>query len=167
MLCFELDENHALVRGIDKDSFYAPQFAERIQEASVRIIAGADFDLEALAAAIKNNIAHALLCCLTELIPTTGNTKSSIFPPETCLLSIDVKDIADSPNDKSVLFASEGSRRLYGCRPGSTAIRTAYHDVIVHNGKELELVSTDPLEPDKRSAYEQYNGQNISVLELL
>lgn len=167
MLSFELNNDHKLVECIAKDSFYSPQFTDRITDASIRVIAGGEYDLELLANSIKNRVEHSLLCCLVELIPPTGNNKSSVFPPDTCLLSIDIKDLADSPNDQSILFASEGRRRLYGCRPGLTALRTAFDKVIVHTGKKLKLAATDPLEPEKRSAYEQYAGQDIAVLELL
>ena len=167
MLCFELNDKHKLVKGIAHEDFYSPQFNDRIKEASIRVIAGGEYNLEHLADAIRNNLDFALLCCLVEVIPVTGNNKSSVFPPDTCLLSIDIGDMAESPDDKSILFSSEGHRRLYGCRPGMTAIHTNYGKVIVHNGKTLELSEVDPLKPEKRPAYEQYNGQNISVLELL
>lgn len=166
MLCFELKDKK-LVKGIAHEDFYSPQFNERIKEASIRVIAGGEYDLEHLANAIRNNLDYALLCCLVEIIPTTGNNKSSVFPAETCLLAVDIDDIDESPNDRSILFSSEGHKRLYGCRPNMTAIRTKAGSVIVHNGKALELIDTDPLEPEKRSAYEQYVGQDISVLELL
>lgn len=164
MLCFSLQEGK-LEKGIDHSAFYSPLFTDRIQEASIRIITGGSWDLQTLSEAIKENRPHAFLCCLVELIPPTGN-KSSVFPEDTCLLSIDTKDIRYSPTDNSALFATEGTRRLYGCRPDSTALRIGDKQIINDKGK-LKLVPAPALSEQITDPYHQYRGQDIAVLELL
>lgn len=166
MLCFTLSDDGKLVDGIDPKDFYSPSFSERIMDASIRVIAGGEYDLNLLASQIRSGVPHALLCCLVELIPPTGN-KSEVFPAETCLLSVAIPMFDDSPNSKTTLFASEGNRLLLGCVPGKTAIKLKSGKVIVHDGKKLKLSKTDPLAPAKVDAYEQYQGQDIAVLELL
>ena len=164
MLCFSYTDQ-GLERGIDNNDFYCPLFSSRIEAASIRLVTGGDWNLSSLASAIKENCPHAFLCCLVELIPPTGN-KSSLFPDETCLLSIDNKAVDYSPADKSVIFATEGTRRLYGCVPGQTAIRIGEHQIINDAG-ELRVVAAPPLTEQIEDPYHQYRGQNISVLELL
>lgn len=164
MLCFTLNEG-SLENGIDHEDFYSPLFTDRIQEASIRVVTGGSWDLQSLSEAIKENRPHAFLCCLVELIPPTGN-KSSIFPEDTCLLSIDTKDIRYSPADNSVVFTTEGTRRLYGCRPDCTAIRIGDKQIVNSKGR-LKLVKAPALAEQLTDPYHQYRGQDIAVLELL
>ena len=164
MLAFSFDAGK-LETGIDHNDFYSPLFTDRIQEASIRVITGGSWDLQTLSEAIKDNRPHAFLCCLVELIPPTGN-KSALFPEQTCLLSIDAKLVSDSPADKSVLFATEGSKRLYGCRPESSALRIGDQQIVNEDGV-LKLVEAPPLSEQITDPYHQYRGQDIAVLELL
>ena len=164
MRCFSFDED-GLNPGIDSKDFYSPLLSGTIEEASIRIITGGSWDLRILADAIKNNVPHALLCCLVELIPPTGNN-SDVFPQETCLLSIPYNKVEKSPADKSVLFASEGTKLLYGCRPGDTFLRVGDKQIINDKGK-LKLVKAPKLSEEFEDPYHQYTGQDISVLELL
>ena len=105
MLCFTLSDDGKLIDGIEPTDFYSPSFSERIMDASIRVIAGGEYDLGLLAEEIKNNVPHALLCCLVEIIQPTGN-KSEVFPAETCLLSVNIGDIKESPNNQTTLFAT-------------------------------------------------------------
>lgn len=164
MLCFTFDHGK-LTRGIAHEDFYSPLFTDKIKDASIRVVTGGGWDLQTLTDAIKENRPHAFLCCLVELIPPTGN-KSSLFPESTCLLSIPSADIDPSPADKSVLFASEGVRRLYGCRPEQTFIRVGDKQ-ITHDGKKLVIGDAPDLKTQITDPYHQYRGQDIAVLELL
>lgn len=164
MLCFSYTEQ-GLERGISNRDFYCPLLPERFEAASIRLVTGGDWNLSALADAVKENCPHAFLCCLVELIPPTGN-KSSLFPSETCLLSIDNRAVDYSPADNSVVFTTEGTKRLYGCPPGRTALRIGEHQIINEDG-ELRVVDAPPLGDQIDDPYHQYKGQNISVLELL
>ena len=164
MLTFSYTEGE-LRRGIDNKDFYCPLFSGPIEAASIRLVTGSDWDLRGLADAIKADCPHAFLCCLVELIPPTGN-KSSLFPDETCLLSINSKDVQYSPADHSVMFATEGKKRLYGCKPGDTAIRVGDKQIINEDG-ELRLIDAPPITDQINDPYHQYRGQNIAVLELL
>ena len=164
MLCFSFADGK-LTPGIDSKDFYCPVLSGTIERASIRVVTGGSWDLHTLTDAIKADNPHAFLCCLIELIPETGN-ESSVFPKETCLLSIESKEVQESPADHSVLFASEGLRRLYGCRPDQTFLRVGDKQLINDKGK-LKLVKAPPLAEQISDPYHQYHGQNIAVLELL
>ncbi len=165
MLCFSY-QTGKLTRGIEHSDFYSPLLSGRIKDASIRLVTGGAWSLETLATAIKENRPHACLCCLVELIPPTGN-RSSIFPAETCLLAIKASEVLDSPADNSVLFASEGLLRLYGCRPNATALRLEGGQQVVNEQGKLKLIEAPPLADQITDPYHQYRGQDISVLELL
>lgn len=164
MICYSYKDGK-LTKGIDRQDFYAPLFTDVIKDASIRVVTGGSWDLQTLTDAIKENKPHAFLCCLVELIPPTGN-KSSLFPEETCLLSIPSSEVDYSPADNSVLFASEGVRRLYGCRPEQTFIRVGDKQ-ITHDGKKLVIGDAPDLKTQITDPYHQYRGQDIAVLELL
>ena len=165
MFCFSYVEGK-LIHHIDHEDFYSPLFSGKIKEASIRIVAGGSWDLGTLTSAIREGKEHAFLCCLVELIPVTGNNSSSLFPGDTCLLAIDSKYVTTSPADKSVMFSCEGSKRLYGCKPGETFIRVGDKQ-IVHDGKKLMIESAPALSTQITDPYHQYRGQDIAVLELL
>ena len=164
MLCFTYKDG-SLNSGINHSDFYSPLFSDTIQEASLRLVTGGGWDLELLADAIKKHEPHAFLCCLVELIPPTGNT-STLFPDSTCLLSIPASCVCASPKDESVIFSSEGSNRLYGCVPDKTFLRVGDQQIIHKDGK-LQLVDAPPLREQITDPYQQYQGQDIAVLELL
>lgn len=164
MLCFTYDQGK-LTRGIDHEDFYSPLFTGKIKDASIRVVTGGSWDLQTLTEAIRENKEHAFLCCLVELIPPTGN-KSSLFPDTTCLLSIPTAYIGPSPADKSVLFASEGTKRLYGCKPDETFLRVGTKQII-HDGKKLVVEDAPDIATQITDPYHQYRGQDIAVLELL
>ena len=81
------------------------------------------------------------------------------------MLSAPVADTELTLEDKSVLFASEGYRFLYGCRPGETFIRVGDKQIINDQGT-LKLEAPAQL-PTVQDPYIQYKGQDINVLELL
>ena len=164
MLTFSFN-GEKLTPGIDSKDFYCPLLSGTVEKASIRVVTGGSWDLHTLTEAIKSENPHAFLCCLVELIPETGN-ESSVFPKETCLLSIASKDVMESPADHSVLFSSEGLRRLYGCRPGQTHLRVGDKQIVNEDGK-LKLVKAPALADEISDPYHQYRGQNIAVLELL
>ena len=164
MFCYTY-ANKKLIPGIEPSSFYSPLFTENIKEASIRLVTGGCWDLSLLAEAIKRHEPHAFLCCLVELIPPTGNT-SSLFPADTCLLDIPTECLEPSPADNSVLFATEGKHRLYGCIPNKTFLRVGKQQIVHKKGK-LHLESAPPLREQIADPYQQYRGQDINVLELL
>lgn len=164
MQCFTFDEGK-LTKGIAHEIFYSPLFSGTIENASLRLVTGGSWDLKLLAEAVKSGVPHAFLCCLVELIPPTGN-KSTLFPENTCLLAIKSSDVDNSPADNSVLFASEGMYRLYGCLPDKTFIRVGDKQ-IVHKDDKLQLIVAPPVAEQITDPYHQYRGQDIAVLELL
>ena len=165
MLCFTY-ANNALTKGIANTDFYSPLFSGTIMEGSIRIIAGADYDVQELGDAILRGEPHALLCCLVEIIPPTGN-KSTTFPENTMMLSVATEDLAHTQDGGCVVFASEHKRVLYGCRPDVPGVFLKNGDIIRNTGETLELIKSSDVPAIQRDAYAQYAGQNITVLELL